>query len=58
MTTTIVVQGTSYTIPNDKIPLIVDLLKSYRVTETKQNNQVREVLSSYTSNDGRILING
>jgi hypothetical protein len=58
MTTTIVVQGVSYTIPNDKIPLILDLLRSYRVTETKQSNQVREVLSSHPTNDGRILING
>jgi len=58
MTTTIVVQGISYTIPNDKVPLVLDLLKAYRITETKQPNQVKEVLSNHPNNDGRILING
>ena len=56
-TTTITVQGVSYTIPNDKVLLVVDLLRTYRVTETKDHT-VREVLSNTPMNDGRTLING
>ena len=57
MTTTITVQGVSYVIPNDKVSLVIDMLKRYRVTEN-QSNQVREVLTSIPHNDGRVLING
>jgi hypothetical protein len=57
MTTTITIQGVNYTIPNEKIPLILDLLKSYSVTETKRH-EVREVLTSNPSLDNRVLING
>jgi hypothetical protein len=57
MTTTITIQGVNYTIPNDKVALIVDMLKAYRVTETRQE-QVREVLANQPLIDGRTLING
>jgi hypothetical protein len=57
MTTTITVQGVNYVIPNDKVALIVDLLRSYRVTETR-SNEVREVLTSNPHQDNRVLING
>lgn len=57
MTTTITVQGINYTIPNDKISIIVEMLKNYRVTENK-TQQVREVLSNNPITDGKVLING
>ena len=57
MTTTITVNGTSYTIPNDKVQHIVSLLQAYRVTENNQQ-QVREVLTNNPYQDGRTLING
>jgi len=57
MTTTITVNGTSYTIPNDKVQHIVSLLQAYRVIENNQQ-QVREVLVNNPYNDGRTLING
>lgn len=57
MTTTITVQGTNYTIPNDKVSIVVDILKSLRVTETRQE-QVKEVLVNHPMVDGRVLING
>lgn len=57
MTTTISVQGVSYTIPNDKVAIIVEMLKNYRVTENK-TQQVREVLANNPIADGKILING
>jgi hypothetical protein len=57
MTTTITIQGVNYTIPNDKVAIIVDMLKSYRVTETRQE-QVREVLTNQPFVDGKVLING
>jgi hypothetical protein len=57
MTTTITVNGVNYTVPNDKVQHIVSLLQAYRVTENNQQ-QVREVLTSHSSNDGRSLING
>jgi hypothetical protein len=57
MTTTIIVQGKSYTIPADKVQHIVSLLEAYKIVETPQ--QVREVLSNHPyGNDGRVLING
>jgi hypothetical protein len=56
MTTTIVFQGKSYTIPNDKVQHIVSLLEAYKVTE--QTQQVREVLINNPHGDGRTLING
>jgi hypothetical protein len=55
--TTVTIQGVSYTIPNDKVQFIVEMLKSYRVTETHQQ-QVREVLTNHPFVDGRTLING
>jgi hypothetical protein len=57
MTTTITVNGTSYTIPNDKVQHIVSLLQAYRITENNQQ-QVREVLTNNPYQDGRTLING
>lgn len=57
MTTTITVNGVSYTIPNDKVQHIVSLLEAYRSTQTTQQ-QVREVLTSNPTADGRSLING
>jgi hypothetical protein len=57
MTTTITVNGVNYTVPNDKVQHIVSLLQAYRVTENNQQ-QVREVLTSHSGNDGRSLING
>lgn len=57
MTTTITVQGISYTIPNDKVSIIVEMLKNYRVTENK-TQQVREVLTHNPIIDGKSLING
>ncbi len=57
MTTTVTIQGISYVIPNDKVPLVIDLLKSYRVSETR-SNEVREVLTSNPHQDNRVLING
>jgi hypothetical protein len=56
MTTTITVNGVSYTIPNDKVQHIVSMLQAYRVTESQQ--QVREVLTNQPFTDGRTLING
>jgi len=57
MTTTIIVQGKSYTIPADKVQHIVSILEAYKIVETPQ--QVREVLSNHPyGNDGRVLING
>jgi hypothetical protein len=57
MTTTITVQGVSYTIPNDKVSHIISMLQAYKVTENTQQ-QVREVLTSNLNSDGRSLING
>ena len=57
MTTTITVNGVSYNIPNDKVQHIVSLLEAYRSTQTNQQ-QVREVLTSNPTSDGRSLING
>jgi translation elongation factor EF-Tu-like GTPase len=57
MTTTITVQGVTYVIPNDKVNIIVDLLKSYSVAENKRH-QVKEVLISNPNSDNRVLING
>jgi hypothetical protein len=57
MTTTITVNGVSYSIPNDKVQHIVSLLEAYRSTQTNQQ-QVREVLASNPSIDGKCLING
>lgn len=56
-TTVVTVQGVSYNIPNDKVAVIVDMLKTYRVTETR-HEQVREVLANQPLVDGRTLING
>ena len=57
MTTTITVNGVSYTIPNEKVQHIVSLLEAYRSTQTN-HQQVREVLTSNPQADGRSLING
>jgi hypothetical protein len=57
MTTTITVQGVNYTIPNDRLSVVIDILKSLRVTETRQE-QVKEVLVNHPMVDGRVLING
>jgi hypothetical protein len=57
MTTTITVNGVSYTIPNEKVQHIVSLLEAYRTTQTS-HQQVREVLTSNPQADGRSLING
>jgi len=57
-TTNITVQGVNYTIPSDKVHLIVELLKAYRITQTKNESQVREVLTNNPNADGRTLING
>jgi hypothetical protein len=58
MTTTIIVQGKSYTIPSDKVQNIVSLLEAYKIVQ-QQPQQVREVLSNQPyGNDGRVLING
>jgi len=58
MTTTITVQGVSYTIPSDKVQHIVSMLQAYRVTENTHQQQVKEVLTSHLNVDGRSLING
>jgi hypothetical protein len=58
MTTTITVNGVSYTIPNDKVQHIVSLLEAYRSTQTNNRQEVREVLTSNPQADGRSLING
>jgi hypothetical protein len=58
MTTTITVNGASYTIPNDKVQHIVSLLEAYRTSQTNNHQQVREVLTSNPQSDGRSLING
>lgn len=57
-TTNITIQGINYTIPSDKVHLIIEMLKAYRVTETRNDSQVREVLSNTPYTDGRTLING
>jgi len=57
MTTTITVNGVSYTIPNDKVQHIVSLLEAYRSTQTS-HQQVREVLTSNPHYAGSSLING
>jgi len=57
MTTTITVQGKSFTIPNDKVQHIISLLEAYKVVQQPQQ-QVREVLSNNPYSDGRTLING
>jgi len=57
MTTTITVQGKSFTIPNDKVQHIISLLEAYKVVQQPQK-QVREVLSNNPYSDGRTLING
>jgi hypothetical protein len=56
MTTTIIVNGTTYIVPNEKLHQILNLLESVKVSTSQQ--QVREVLTSQPLNDGRSLING
>ena len=59
MTTTITVQGISYTIPNDKVHDIVSMLKAYEALHNAQKHQqVKEVLTNNPNSDGRMLING
>jgi hypothetical protein len=57
MTTTITINGISYTIPNDKVQNVISLLEAYKVTQTPRG-QVREVLTSNPIANGKILING
>ena len=59
MTTTITVNGTGYTISNDKVQHIVSLLQAYQAQlNIQQQQQVREILNNHPNNDGRVLING
>ena len=58
MTTTITVNGTGYTISNDKVQHIVSLLQAYQAQLNIQQQQVREILNNHPNNDGRVLING
>jgi hypothetical protein len=57
MNTTITIQGINYTIPNDKVSIIIDMLKAYSATETRQEH-VKEVLTNQPMVGGRTLING
>ena len=58
MTTTITVNGTGYTISNEKVYHIVSLLQAYQAQLNIQQQQVREILNNHPNNDGRVLING
>ena len=58
MTTTITVNGTGYTISNDKVQHIVSLLQAYQAQLNIQQQQVKEILNNHPNNDGRVLING
>jgi hypothetical protein len=56
-TTTIVVNGKNYTIPNDKVQHIVSMLEAYNLNQ-KPAHESYQVLSNQPSFDGRSLING
>lgn len=56
-TTTIILNGKTYVIPNDRLPQVISVLEQCKVTDNPTGH-FQEVLLNRPFNDGRTLING